>query len=103
MNAPMRSRTSNLPVNSRTLYQLSYRSKVPQTGLEPATDGVEIRRSIQLSYWGGRGESGVRTHECRSTTELKSVPLDQLGHLTTLQVFYFFKLNSLHNNETKMK
>ena len=25
---------------------------VPQDGLEPPTDGLEIRYSIQLSYWG---------------------------------------------------
>ena len=27
-----------------------------------------------------RSRSGVRTHECINTVELKSTPLDQLGH-----------------------
>ena len=27
-----------------------------------------------------RSGSGVRTHECINTVELKSTPLDQLGH-----------------------
>lgn len=45
-------RTSNLPVNSRALCRLSYAGIAPVAGLEPATFGLEVRRSIRLSYTG---------------------------------------------------
>ena len=63
----------------------------PQMGLEPTAVGVEIRRSIHLSYWGNGSRNGVRTRECKNTVDLKSTPLDQLGHPTTLVQFQSFK------------
>ncbi|CAG6392995.1 hypothetical protein SCOCK_20026 [Actinacidiphila cocklensis] len=37
LRSPDWTRTSNLPVNSRLLCQLSYRGPAPPTGLEPVT------------------------------------------------------------------
>ena len=33
-------------------WKIIYVYQIPQAGLEPATVGLEVRRSIQLSYWG---------------------------------------------------
>ena len=49
-NAPSRVWTYDLQVNSLPLYQLSYRSRLSRVGIEPSTLGLEVPRSIQLSY-----------------------------------------------------
>ena len=53
---PTRIRTLDPQIKSLLLYQLSYRpsqftnKRLRSAGIEPATYGFEVRRSIQLSY-----------------------------------------------------
>ena len=61
---------------------------VPQDGLEPPTDGLEIRCSIQLSYWGiicyyfESDPDEARTRD----PDIKSVVLYQLSYRIDLIV-----------------
>ena len=60
------SRTSDLPVNSRALCQLSYEGMVPAVGLEPTTTRLKVLRSTD---WAKRanGSGGIWTHEAWCT------------------------------------
>ena len=63
-------------IKSLLLYQLSYRplnssnkskTKLRSAGIEPATYGFEVRRSIQLSYERSfRVDDGVRTRDSQN-------------------------------------
>ena len=61
-------------------------------GIEPMTYRLTVCRS---TYWAmeDSAESGVRTHACERTDDLKSYPLDQLGHLSQyiLYLYQIFK------------
>ena len=40
--------------------------QIPQAGFEPATLGLEVRRSVQLSYWGRYRYSNRRVPGCQA-------------------------------------
>ena len=77
MNTPGGIRTPDLLIRSQLLYPAELRTHggtknrwilcadrpipIPQAGFEPATLGLEVRCSVQLSYWGAPSQIyGIR-------------------------------------------